>query len=416
MLYIIITGYDKKSGTCHVVSVDATHFGYLRDYGHLEVPRLTAQMSGYKNLWKPLNFSVGESGDLVQDCGGFSRFSQSGSAVVLAEVRDKRKKLIGYRLLSCANNAIVDVSVDEIIKREQAKPKGEHFLQNGIVSGGTVRCYPNKPFPVVYVPNKVKHRGSLKSPDIPSWRILRRNARIEVSSVFNGKQGYSQCMSDDYLKVLMDEFVTSCRKQLQSDEPMFRPFGNMLNWIAGMPDTPRALECIHTVCREVPEIATLVSDAGYVKKFCPKVGDLLGGRSLDERIKSHRGSSESEYQAAKILSGESKPPRPGLSVKEYGKLLKQMVVSCKNRMANEAQMTDESKAIYGRMLGWLMDIPEKSIAANAIIRVRDELPQVMPLLFDDDFCKKLCPQSDRFFDENSDLLTNAARNAVKHDS
>lgn len=149
MIWFIVAGVDKQSKVLHVVCVDSDTYKVCIDYGWIPESSLVQFLRSAGPNGKPLNFSVGNNSTIVQDCGSFTRFSPRGSAIVLAEMQDKRHKTTGYLLLSCANNATAELSVAEIVQREAVMPDGEHFLQNGIVRGNAVSCYPNKPFNVI---------------------------------------------------------------------------------------------------------------------------------------------------------------------------------------------------------------------------------------------------------------------------
>lgn len=146
--YLVVTGVDKSSGFLHIVEVDAQAFVVRRDYGYAAEQNLCQFVAANKEL-TPLNFSVGQDGKIQQNCGDFSRFSPMGSAVVLAEIKSQSGRTLGYRLLSCANNACVNMKTEEIVAREQSYADKGHFLQNGIVRNKAVACYPSKPFPVI---------------------------------------------------------------------------------------------------------------------------------------------------------------------------------------------------------------------------------------------------------------------------
>lgn len=168
MGYIVVTSADKKSGPYHVVAVDEKTYSVIGDYGMVTEAQIVQFMrSGSGNDIQPLNFSIDRNGKLVQDCGDFGRFSLRGSAVVLAEIKSKAGRTLGYRLLSCANNACVNLRLEEILQREKSMGDNEHFLQNGIIRNNTVNCYPMHPFPVMMVDGAVKKPAKRPTKDIP---------------------------------------------------------------------------------------------------------------------------------------------------------------------------------------------------------------------------------------------------------
>lgn len=149
MGYLVITGVDKKTSTYHTVLVDPTAFTPHTDYGFVPEETIVRFLSANQNV-SALNFSLDRNGKIQQNCGDFSRFSKRGSAVVLAEIKTRGGRVLGYRLMSCANSAVVNTKLEDILAREKAySASGEHFLQNGIIRNNTVNCYPQKPFPVI---------------------------------------------------------------------------------------------------------------------------------------------------------------------------------------------------------------------------------------------------------------------------
>ena len=150
-MLLAVTGYRISHGVgmYHCVSVtddysDCTDRGWIDEQ---------AVVNCVVNGFTPANFSISRDRTVKQDCGDFARFSQLGSAVVIAELKSKAGRSLGYRLLSCANNILVNVKTEDILQKE-ASFGDEHFLQNGIVRNKTVNCYPLKPYPVITVSNK----------------------------------------------------------------------------------------------------------------------------------------------------------------------------------------------------------------------------------------------------------------------
>lgn len=158
MGYVVVTGQNKKSALVHAVAVDHETYSVVGDYGFVGSSELVKIMYNGGSQLTPLNFSLDRAGQIKQDCGDFSRFSQHGSAVVLAEIKTKGGRTLGYRLLSCINNVCVNLRLEEVLQREKSMPQGEHFLQNGIIRNNTVNSYPFKPFPVLQVEGVVPKR------------------------------------------------------------------------------------------------------------------------------------------------------------------------------------------------------------------------------------------------------------------
>lgn len=154
-MYLVVVRKQKATGNIPVgyecVQV-STNLNQVTRLGLLTKEVLLNYVS--KGL-KPLNFSVDRTGEILEDCGSFDRFSPKGSAVVLAEVKNYTGRILGYRLLSCRTFGIVNIEKAKIIEQEK-RYKDEYFLQNGIVRGDTINCYPRKPFISHTLENKPK--------------------------------------------------------------------------------------------------------------------------------------------------------------------------------------------------------------------------------------------------------------------
>lgn len=142
MSYIAITGIQEKN-IAHAVVITDDFNRMERDLGW--IPLSTSIL--LEPSFTPVNYKV-VNGAVQAACGDFGRFSRLGSAVVLAEVKTKGGKTIGYRLLSCATNVITNLKTEDILAREKQYGE-EHFLHNGIIRNGAVCCYPDSPFPVI---------------------------------------------------------------------------------------------------------------------------------------------------------------------------------------------------------------------------------------------------------------------------
>lgn len=148
-MLIAVTGYriEKGVGLYHCVSINDDYSSCIDMNWVAEDALVNCIISGYT----PVNFSISRDRKVKQDCGDFARFSQLGSAVVIAELKSRSGRNLGYRLLSCANNILVNVKTEDILQKEASFGDNEHFLQNGIIRNKAVNCYPLKPFPVINI-------------------------------------------------------------------------------------------------------------------------------------------------------------------------------------------------------------------------------------------------------------------------
>ena len=181
MLGIAITGYEKECGVdkVHIVSINSS-YNVESDYGWQTLDDLARTCLAYN--FTPINFSIDRNKKIVMNCGDFKRFSKNGSAVVLAEVKTRGGKTLGYRLLSCASSVALNLKTQEIIQREEAYGSEEHFLQNGIVRNKTVNCYPLKPFPVIIANSDNKaHRMTKQSDNAMDTKVNKTTEKLEFT-------------------------------------------------------------------------------------------------------------------------------------------------------------------------------------------------------------------------------------------
>lgn len=165
-MLIAVTGYriEKGAGLYRCVTIDDTYSNCV-DMNWISENTLVGYIT---NGYTPVNFSISRDRKVKQDCGDFARFSQYGSAVVIAELKSKSGRNLGYRLLSCANNILVNVKTEDILQKEASFGNNEHFLQNGIIRNKAVNCYPLKPFPVINVnTSKPKQYKAQATPERP---------------------------------------------------------------------------------------------------------------------------------------------------------------------------------------------------------------------------------------------------------
>lgn len=151
MPFIAVTdmrkGQNNEKEYNGVVITD--EYDYKSSLGWLDETHLILSVINYGLT--PINFSIARNRKLVMDCGDFARFSKNGSAVILAELKTKGGKILGYRLLSCAKNVVTNLRLADILQREAAYGENEHFLQNGIIRNKTVNCFPRKPFKTIII-------------------------------------------------------------------------------------------------------------------------------------------------------------------------------------------------------------------------------------------------------------------------
>lgn len=157
MSYIVIVGVVKASYHCALI--DDT-FSTVKDMGWgapIDIVKLALRMNA-----QPLNFDIDQAKYTVaQNFGSFDRFSDSGSAVVVAELRSRSERVLGYRLLSCANLQLVNLKTEDIVTRSEKQDNP--FLQNGIIRNNTVNCYPHHKYQVLHIEDYKAQQTKVKA-------------------------------------------------------------------------------------------------------------------------------------------------------------------------------------------------------------------------------------------------------------
>lgn len=160
MAYMAVIGMRTDRGIKQYAAVSITDdFNYNSCLGWLTEEMLI--FSTLHNDLSPINFSIDRNKRLVMDCGDFARFSKNGSAVILAELKTRGGRVLGYRLLSCAQTTVINLRLEDILQRELAYGENEHFLQNGIIRNKTVNCFPRKPFNTIIVNDSIKSKKTV---------------------------------------------------------------------------------------------------------------------------------------------------------------------------------------------------------------------------------------------------------------
>lgn len=142
-MYIVVTGLGAYADTYNVATITDAPEMILTGTGvNLSRQDLVSLVTA--NKFTTLNFNIDRYGKILQNCGSFTRFDPNGTAIVLAEYTTKIGIVKGYRLLLTTNNQIITMHKDDVIRNGEALNRP--FLQNGVIRGGAVCCYPNNPF------------------------------------------------------------------------------------------------------------------------------------------------------------------------------------------------------------------------------------------------------------------------------
>lgn len=136
---------------------------------------------------RPLNFGV-ENNVFKESAGNLDRlFFKDGIQphIVIQEMSTKAGRIVGYRLLNPCNLNIVPMQKEVILKKQETT--SVPLLQNGIIRGNAVSCFPNQPFPKFIIGTATK--TAVKKPKLVSEEHLATPEKKEdILSKFTPEQ------------------------------------------------------------------------------------------------------------------------------------------------------------------------------------------------------------------------------------
>ena len=150
IMYVLV---EINSDTLQVQSLGK---GVYRD---IEIPNAVVGC-------RPINFSI-KNGVLSSTMGNFDRLDiKDGFTphIVVQELATSVGTIVGYRLLNPCTKSIVALKKEDIIARQSKA--SVPLLQNGIIRGNKISCYPGSPFPRFIIGTKT--RTAVKKPKLPS--------------------------------------------------------------------------------------------------------------------------------------------------------------------------------------------------------------------------------------------------------
>lgn len=118
-----------------------------------------------------------------------------------------------------------------------------------------------------------------------------------------------------------------------------------------------------------------------------------------------------QYDVQKILAGTERPPEPGMAVETYHIIMESLFKIITREIESAGGFDNMEPPTLGRvanMFKWFLQFTELDKQLNTIFEIRDELPDIAQLMYDDDFVQQLCPELDVFFDEHRELLCQSA--------
>lgn len=115
---------------------------------------------------RPVNFGF-SAGLFKESMGSLDRLTFKKGIqphIVIQELSTKLGRIVGYRLLNPSTLAIMPMKKEDIIAKQATTDVP--LLQNGIIRGNAVSCYPNQPFPKFIIGTVTK--TAVKKPKVAS--------------------------------------------------------------------------------------------------------------------------------------------------------------------------------------------------------------------------------------------------------
>lgn len=145
-------------------------------------------------------------------------------------------------------------------------------------------------------------------------------------------------------------------------------------------------------------------DPDQIANFAGRMVGIKAGREFGAFMQFRKNLN---YDAKKILAGEERDPEVGMAKETYHIIMQHLFKTATDEIKSHGGGDDVPLEMYqrvGNMITWILKFHELENKINAIIEIRDELPAISNLMFDEDFCDTCCPTLNQFFDENMALL------------
>lgn len=147
--YLVITA--KKNDVYSLVEIDSDSLKITK-----AVKIRGTNIPSFSDNCRPINFSI-ENGVIKESMGSLDRLKVKDgicSCIILQELVNMTGVILGYRLLNPSNFSIMALKKNDILLRQKNSPIP--ILQNGIIRGNKINCYPASPFPRCVIGSKPK--------------------------------------------------------------------------------------------------------------------------------------------------------------------------------------------------------------------------------------------------------------------
>ena len=145
-------------------------------------------------------------------------------------------------------------------------------------------------------------------------------------------------------------------------------------------------------------------DIDNIGNFAGRIVGTRAGREFGAFMKFKKNLN---YDFNKILDGTERDPEVGMAKESYHIFIVGLFKRIKELIRDVESSEPALNELYrqvGNAIKWILKFHELENKINAIIELRDEIPDMADLLVMDDFTEKYCPELDDFFAENVALL------------
>lgn len=136
-------------------------------------------------------------------------------------------------------------------------------------------------------------------------------------------------------------------------------------------------------------------------------GRVIGTTAAREFAAFMQFRKNLKYDVNKILEGTERDPEAGMAKETYHILLQSLFKNVREEIKRYGGVDNAPVETYhrvGHMLSWLMRFYDLDSKINTIKEIRNDLPEIQEIVFDEDFCQECCPELNEFFETHAHLL------------
>lgn len=264
-LYAVICGVHDMNGTKgYSLAIVHPMTNKIKDAGVFDEATLIRNLN---QSYKLINFGI-ENGRIVECCGSFDRLKAKGGTqplIVLQEVSNTKGLIVGYAVLNPKTGALIYLQKESIL--EKAQESEIPVLQNAVIRGNKINCFPNHPFPKRVVNTKARNTKERDLKVQRSRPATAVNTPYSVERIARGTERDPQPMSMNEFDKLVEGCINKFVSVRKNDNDMV---GNLYS-----------RETTEILCNILDWFAKFDKyDAKLVFRFCKVLRDKSVDNSL----------------------------------------------------------------------------------------------------------------------------------------